>query len=266
MSQFFGRIVEVNCAGRSLSSKNYRIEFRIEFDDDPTPNTNEIKIYNLADSTINSFKKNSRITVNAGYESDNGVILSGYVTKVLTNREGVDHFTTISVIDSQSLSSTKTVNKSYKKGVKASFILKDLSSALGIKLSALKLPTDKTYAKGHSVNGNIVEAMKSIVKDSGASFYINKGNLYIRSIKEGDATNFVLGNDTGLVGSPEPFEEETDDNKGRKGYRVRSFLQYRMTTASIITLKSKYVNGRYRVRKGSHSWAGNNFYTEVEVE
>ncbi|KZR58977.1 phage protein [Pseudobacillus badius] len=266
MSNQFGRIVEFLCNGRTISSNDYRIEFRIDFDDDPTANTSEITIYNLSDSTINGLKKNARVTLNAGYKNDKGVILSGLITKVITKREGTDHPTIVSVIDSQPLDADKTANKSYKKGVKASYILRNLAGILGVKLAVLKLPNDKTFSKGYSVNGSIVEAMKSIAKDCGASFYISRGNLYIRSIKEGDDAQFVLNADTGLIGSPEPYEEETDDKKGRKGYKVKSLLQYRMNTASIIQLESLYVKGRYRVRKGSHYWQDDNFYTEVEVE
>lgn len=265
MSKQFGRIVEVLCNGKSLTSKEYRIEFRIDFDDDPAPNTNELTIYNLSESTINSFKKNTRVVINAGYVGDMGVVFSGLVTKTITKRDGTDHPTIISLIDSQDLDTAKTANKTYKKGSKANYILNDLAGLLKIKLAALSLPTNKEYKTGYSINGSIVEAMKSIAKDCGASFYISRGNLYIRSIKTGDDASFVLSESTGLIGSPEPFIEE-EDGKERKGYNVKCLLQYRMNTASIITIKSKYVNGRYRVKSGTHSWSGDNFYTEVEVE
>lgn len=264
--QQFGRIAEVICGRRILSSKDLRIEFRIDFDDDPTPNTTEITIYNLSQTTLDIFKKNERVIVNAGYQSDNGVIFSGLITKVLTKRNGTDHATVISLIDSQDLDSEKTVSKSYRKGISASAILEDLAKILGIKLMALSLATNKTYKTGYSINGSIIEEMKRISKDCGASMYISRGNLYIRSNKEGDNTSFILSSDTGLIGSPEPFEEETDDNKGRRGYKVKSLLQYRMNTASIINITSLYVNGKFRVKKGTHTWNGDDFYTEVEVE
>ncbi|NYV68126.1 hypothetical protein HYI36_22880 [Bacillus sp. Gen3] len=266
MSKQFGRIVEFLCNGRTISSNDFRIEFRVEFDDDPKPNTSEIVIYNLSESTINSLKKNNRVTLNAGYQNDKGVILSGYISKVLTRRDGTDHPTTIYVTDSQPLDTDKTANKSYKKGVKASYILRDLAKVLGVKLAALELPNDKTFSRGYYVNGSILDVIRAIARDCGSDYYFNHGNLYIRPRKVGDITQFVLNSDTGLIGSPEPFEEETDDKKGRKGYKVKSLLQYRMNTASIIQLDSMYVKGRYRVKKGVHSWQGNNFYTEVEVE
>ncbi|MEQ6856065.1 hypothetical protein AAHH17_16415 [Lysinibacillus capsici] len=266
MSKQFGRVAEFIFNGRTLSSDDYRIEFRIDFDDDQTSNTSEVTIYNLSESTINTLKKNTRVTLNAGYKNDKGVICSGLITKVLTKREGTDHPTTIHIIDSQPLESDKTANKTYKKGVKASYVLRDLAGLLGVKLAVLNLPNDKTYKRGYAVNGSIMTAIKALVADCGSDYYINKGNLYIRPKKEGDDAQFVLSADTGLIGTPEPYEEETDDKKGRKGYKVKSLLQYRMNTASIIQLESMYVKGRYRVKKGSHYWQGDNFYTEVEVE
>ncbi|MGA4517196.1 phage protein [Solibacillus silvestris] len=270
MSAQFGRVAEFLCNGRTFSSNDFRIEFRVDFDDDPTSNTSEVTIYNLSDSTISTLKKNTKVTLNAGYKNDKGVIMSGYISKVITERDGTDHPTTIHVIDSQAPSSDKTTNKTYKKGVKASFILKDLAKILGMKVSVLQLPNDRAYTRGYYINGSIMDVMKAMSKDCGSNLYINKGNLHISpkgpAKSGGSAATFTLSSDTGLIGSPQPFEEETDDKKGRKGFKVKSLLQYRINTASTIQLNSKHVSGRYTVTKGVHSWQGNNFYTEVEVE
>ncbi|MCY1690747.1 hypothetical protein OVA29_08770 [Exiguobacterium sp. SL14] len=41
--------------------------------------------------------------------------------------------------------------------------------------------------------------------------------------------------------------------------------QYRITTASLITIKSRTANGKFRVRRGKHILSGSDHYTEVEV-
>ncbi|TQR21793.1 phage protein [Psychrobacillus vulpis] len=260
----FGRVTEIIIGELKMSSQSLEIEFEIPFDDDPDPNISEIVVYNLSDTTLSKLKKGVKVTMNAGYNDDKGVILSGYVSKVASEKGGSDRATKISVIDSQPIDNKKTLKKSFKKGIKGEQILKELAKVLKLKIAVIKLPKNVVYKKGFSVNGSVVDAMKKIAKDCEASFYISRSSVYIRSIKEGDNTKFILKSDTGLIGSPEYFEEEKD---GRvvKGYKVKSLLQYRMNTASIIELQSVFVKGKFRVRKGKHYRRGDAYYSEVEV-
>lgn len=260
----FGRITEIITGDLKMSSESLEIEFEIPFDDDPDPNVSEILVYNLSDTTLNKLKKGVQVTMNAGYREDKGVILSGFISKVASEKGGADRATKVSVIDSQPIDNKKTLKKSFKKGIKGEQLLKELSKVLGLKIAVIKLPKNVVYKKGFSVNGPILDAMKKIAKDCEASFYISRSNVYVRSIKEGDNTQFILNSDTGLIGSPEYFEEEKD-GKVVKGYKVKSLLQYRMNTASIIELQSVFVKGKYRVRKGKHYRRGDAYYTEVEV-
>lgn len=260
----FGRVTEIITSDLKMSSETLEIEFNIPFDDDPDPNISEIVVYNLSDTTLSKLKKGVKITMNAGYKNDKGVILSGYISKVSSEKGGADRATKISVVDGQPINDKKTTKKAFKKGIKGDQILKELAKAINLKIAVIKLPKNVVYKKGFSVNGSIVDAMKKIAKDCEASFYISRSNVYIRSIKEGDNTKFILNSDTGLIGSPEYFEEEKD-GKVVKGYKVKSLLQYRMNTASIIELQSVFVKGKFRVRKGKHQRKGNTYYSEVEV-
>lgn len=264
MSTQFGRYAEVIGETIKANSDYLTIHFEVPFDDDTEPNESKIEIYNLTDNTINSIKHASSLALNAGYQNDRGVILSGFVSKTVTTRSGTDKKTTINVLDSAPVDEKKTITKSYKAGIKASQILKDLGSALKLSIAAIALPSDKSYPKGYSIKGEILAAMKQIAKDCGAIVYINKSKVFIRSIKVGDDSQFILSPDTGLIGSPEPFEEERD-GVVYKGYKVKCLLQYRLTTASIVQIQSKAVKGKFRVRKGTHKGNGNDFITEMEV-
>jgi hypothetical protein len=260
----FGRYTVVKTGNVTLNRDDLTIEFDVPFDDDMEPNESQITIYNLSKNTINQLKRNQHLTLDAGYKQDHGVLLSGYISKVENVNERTDIKTTIYVLDTKPFDTKKTVKKSYKKGIKASQIMRDLIASFGLKVAVLKLPKDKVYTKGYTVNGEIIEQLNNIAKDCGASVYINKGQVYIRSLKEGDDTRFILSSDTGLIGSPEPFEEEID-GKIIKGYKVKCLLQYRLTTASIVEIQSKTVKGKFRVRKGRHYSSGDEFYTEMEV-
>ncbi|RUL56457.1 phage protein [Lysinibacillus antri] len=263
MSKLFMRVVEVISGNVKMNNTDLDIEFEIPFDDDLDPNLSEIRVYNLSQTTINQLKQGQKITVNAGYKEDKGLVLSGEINSVSSIRNGADKVTTIKVLDSVPYNAKKTLQRSYKKNIKADAVIKDLAKALGLKIAVLKLPTNKTFQKGYSIDGEIVKSIQNIANDCGASAYISRQQAYIRSIKEGDDNKFLLTADTGLIGSPEYFEEEKS-GKLVKGYRLKSLLQYRMHAGSIVELQSVEVKAKVRLRKGKHICKGNSFYTEGE--
>jgi hypothetical protein len=91
--------------------------------------------------------------------------------------------------------------------------------------------------------------------------------LIIRTLESGFDENFTIEEDTGLLSTPSQFEET--DKKGSydvlmKGYKLRTLLQHRITTCSIVNIKSKSANGKYRAYKGKHILDANDFYTEFQ--
>jgi len=261
----FGRKTRVDIGDLSFSTDHLTIYFDVPFDDDPEANESIVEIYNLSKDSINKIMKGQQLTISAGYQEDVGVILTGYITKVFTNFEGVDKITEITVLDSKKLDEKRTENRAFKKNIKASQIIDALLPVIGIPVAVIKLPEDKTYPKGYTADGKITSTIQEVANDSGASFYRKKGQAYIRPLTEGDDTSFTLSSDTGLIGSPSPFEENGVNGKTISGYTLKCLLQYRISTASIIKLQSKNVSGQFRVKRGRHQWQGQNFITEMDV-
>ncbi|MED1201944.1 phage protein [Heyndrickxia acidicola] len=154
----------------------------------------------------------------------------------------------------------QTMQITFKKGTTASQIISRLVRILGIKLAEFNLPRDKVYTSGYKVSGVIENDLETIVKDCGASMYWRRGNMVIRSIETGNDERFELSEATGLVYPPDEFEDNTT-----KGYNVRCLLQYRITTASLIDIKSSTANGKFRVRYGKHYYDGTDFFSDFEV-
>lgn len=267
----FGRVAIVESGGIKINSADLDMEFNIPFDDGTEANEAEIKIYNLSKTTVTAFKYNQKITVTAGYGNDTGIIFSGYISKITTKYSGVDKITTINAIDSMELKERKIESVSYAKGTKASYILKDLIKKINLPLAVFETRKDHTYTDTVTVDGELMNNIKKYAEVCGVSAYVLKSKIYIRHIKNGDNINFIVCEDTGLLGSPEEFTEEenikedSDEAVIMTGYKIKMLLQHRMTTAAIIKLKSREINGTYRVRKGTHSFSGNDFATEVEV-
>lgn len=262
----FGSQATVKCNGVTVKSNELDLEFTVPFDDDLIPNEAEIIIYNLTSNTISQLKKNAKISIEAGYKGDTGVIFNGFVSKVATKIDGADKVTTINCLDD--VNKRTISNITFKKGTKASYILKTLIKKTETPIAVFKIRRDWTYKDEVSIDGDLMDNIKKYAEVCGISVFVSKGKIYARYIKDGDNLNFTLSADTGLIGSPEPFEEEQtaeDFKETVKGYKCECLLQHRMTTAGIITLKSRFANGKYRIRSGEHRFNESEAITTVEV-
>ena len=257
----FGRVVEVTIDDRMFSSADFSIEGTVPFDNDPIPNESEIKIWNLSEDTLSRMKRGSIAAVNAGYRGDVGLILYGFVSRIATKWDGVDKITTINVLDSDDISKRKVTDVAYTEGTLASYILREMAAQLGLPIAQFQLNQDYRYEDGYTANGEVTKIISDIAADCGTSAYVNKGKLYIRNLRIGADDVFALSPDTGLIGSPDYFEDEHFS-----GFGIKSQLQYRITTASVIDLKCRQFEGRVHVRSGSHKFSRTgDFITEAEA-
>lgn len=262
----FGRVVKIQ-TNRGLTITNeLDLEFEVPFDDNTTANEAIITIYNLTKTTIERLKPDDEITITAGYGSDTGVIFSGVISTVKTKWSGQDKETTITAVDDVNLKERDVKSISFKAGVKASYILKTLVGKLSLPVAVFKTKRDHTYTEAVTVSGGLMSAIEQYAEVCGVSAYINKRKIYVRHLTEGDNLNFTVNVDTGLIDSPEEFTEEIsneDYTDTINGVTFKMLLEHRVTTASIITLKSRDHSGKLRVREGKHICNGSDFYTEI---
>lgn len=262
MSRFWKRKIELIGGGKSFTNDMLEIDFRVPFDDDDEPNISTIEIYNLSNDSINAVTKGKNIILNAGYEGNVGTILQGTIESCHTRWEGVDKITRLTVAEGSEQWLTAYVSKSFKPGITATAILRDLTGQFGMELVDFKLENDKTYPRGRSVSGMLQSVMRQIVQETGSKFHISNGKIYIRPWSSGNETGFLLNSDTGLIESPQPFEEQDADGSVKSGYKVKMLLNHRVNVDSIIRIESKTVTGNFRVQKGTHY---GDFITDVEV-
>lgn len=261
----FGRVVEIECNGLVLTN-DLDIEFTVPFDDDAEANESEIRIYNLSKSTVERLKENEEISITAGYGDETGIIFVGVIYEVVTKWSGQDKITTIRAIDDLALKERDIDSISFKAGVKASYILKTLVGKLNLPIAVFETRKDHTYPEAVTVSGGLMSSIKQYAEVCGVSAYINKRKVYVRHLADGDDLGFEVNVDTGLVGSPEEFTEERADEdytETVKGVTFTMLLEHRITTASIVKLKSREIEGSYRVREGQHVCNESDFYTEI---
>ena len=245
----------------SNSVSSLAINFDSEFTDEPTPCMTTITIFNLSENSRKKIKKGAKVVLKAGYVGDIGVISEGKINKIYPiNYDGTTKETTFSFIEGTDYSEKSDVEMTFGKGTYASSIISRIASKAGIPIAKVELSKNKLYSKGYTADGNPLNTLQEIVEACNSSMYFRRGKLIIRDIKKGDDERFVLEQKTGLISYPQRFEE--DDGSG---WQVRSLLQHRIATASIIELKSKYAKGTFRVRNGTHSSNGSTFETSCEV-
>ncbi|MBR5823722.1 MAG: hypothetical protein IKY67_06235 [Paludibacteraceae bacterium] len=261
----FGRVVKIQTNGLTLTNA-LDIEFEVPFDDDTEANEAEIKIYNLTKQTIERFKTDEEISIIAGYGNDTGVIFTGVISSVKTRRTGQDKVTIIAAVDDVKRKEKDIESISFKAGVKASYVLKTLVSKLNLPIAVFNVRRDHTYTEAVTISGGLMSNIKQYAEVCGVSAYICKRKIYVRHLSEGDDLNFTIKTDTGLIGSPEEFVEEVknEDYEDKiNGVKFKMLLEHRVTTAGIITLESREINGKFRVREGVHVCNEGEFYTEV---
>ncbi|MCM1544695.1 MAG: hypothetical protein NC110_05280 [Ruminococcus sp.] len=265
----YDRKAVLKCNDVTIDLDSIDFEFDVPFDDDTEANEANFVIYNLSKKTISQFKYDKQITLTAGYASDTGVIFSGRVSKVKTKYVGNDKVTTVYAIDSKSLKEHDIADIAFKKGTAASTILKKLVEKLNLPVALFKTRKDYIYKDATNVTGGLMSNINKYAKVCGVSAFINKGKVYVVDVRQSPIdVAFTLSEKTGLIDSPEEFEEEIDEDSYKEtvhGYSCTMLLQHRMTTAAIVKLNSLNVNGTFYVRKGNHSFNGNDFVTTVEM-
>lgn len=250
-----------------LDSNGFDMEFEIPFDDDCIANEAEFVIYNLTQNTVNKFKVGNSVCLTAGYNNDTGIIFEGFISKVKTVQRGADKITTINALDDVRYTPQMMSEKTFAEGTAASVILKDLLSRLELPIEVFKPQRDHTYDSETKVDGSIVDNIKQYSDVCGVSTYIYKQKIYCRPIWDGDNLRFNVNSSTGMIGSPEPFEEEKQNEEYTdtvNGYNISMILQHRISTAGIVKVDSRNYSGEYRITSGIHSYDGLSATTEFK--
>lgn len=263
--KLWSRQIDLMAGSKGFDGDNFRIEFNVPFSTSEDPDVSEINIYNLSKDSLAAIESKAYVILNVGYKGDIGNILSGKIEELSSKWDRVDKITTIKVSDGGFEWRGTRIQKTYAPGSTAKYLMQDLSGLLGLEVVEISPKNDITYQLGRTISGDVEKALKGLVKDTNSKMFIDKGKLYIRDKDKGTQTGFLLNSDSGLIGSPEKIEEE--DKQGIKviKYKVKSLLNHRISTDSIIQVQSRSVNGNYRVESGSHSCNDTQFITDMIV-
>jgi len=207
--------------GQGLDLSGLRIVFKVSKKDAQTPNKALIVIYNLQADTAKRIRNEfTRVILQAGYESNYGVIFDGTIKQVRLGKEnGTDTYLEISAGDGDLAYNFAVVNTTLAAGATQTDQIGAISRAMQGKgtqggfidtLPAQRLP------RGKVMYGMARNYLRQSCASSDASWSIQNGQLQvIRQDGLLPAQAVVLTSKTGLVGTP----EQTND-----GIKARCLL------------------------------------------
>lgn len=283
-----------NDNGDGLDLSQLRFAFAIRRGDLQTPNSADIRVYNVSDQTADRIRQVipqpefTRVVIQAGYEGNYGVIFDGQIKQVRRGRESqTDTYIDITAADGDraynyaitalSLTADKTGPKD-----QVSAIVADMARFGAGEGYVPELPKTKCY-RGKAIFGMSRDELRKLANSTGCSWSIQDGKVTMIPLTcymPGEAV--VINAQTGMVGLPEQTQDgirvKTLLNPTLKiGQRVKldnkSIQQYRYnlavnqqaqnnTTADYIKLNS---DGEYYVMQAEHSGdtRGNPWYTDI---
>lgn len=241
-------------------TSGFRIGFKVEKDASSTVNKAEIRIYNLT-STSRGLAENPKniIELFAGYGKEPKLLFRGNPSRVISSVGGPDSVTTFEVGDGLKAFQDARVDVSFKKGTPVNDVFQTLTNAMGLAKGEQKEIPPKAFPGGLSLSGPVRDHMNYLTGKLDLEWSIQNGAVQI--LPKGKSTSqaaFLLSSETGLIGSP---------NKKDKGLEVVSLLQPEINPGRIVEIKSKFVNGQFRVEKVSHEGdtADTAWFTRIEI-
>lgn len=241
---------------KRFSSPPFTIEFESEFATSGKPNMATVRLYNPSQATIDAASVKTDVNgrrippypivlVDAGYGLDIGQVIVGEAYTSNIKRTAPDVILEFKVSDATAKWRESWVSKTYAKFSDAKEILYDITESVGVTPYSIRLGQPRTFEKPISFNESLTSAIARMCKETKSKYFISQGRFVVEPIDDpGKKTLVLLSPETGLIGSP----ERTD-----KGIKCQCLFNYRLGAGDTIALRSRDIQGNYRIFRGKHS-------------
>lgn len=240
-----------------------RCVFKVKKSLKAEPNTAEIKVYNLSESSRRILEAASKLSVRleAGYESTGtSQLYLGEARSAWTSwLPDQSCETTITTGDSEKEIQESRIHVSVGAGVPPDVALTAIARALNVgegnvaqALATLKAKgVAAMFGPGTAISGSAARELTDFCRSAGLEWSVQDGKLQI--LDKGRALNALaveLGPDSGLIGSPTiDFAASSKTNKGGVYVKARALLIPELTPGRKVSFKSKAVSGGYRIEE-----------------
>lgn len=240
-SQLYGRVCQLLVSNRKLAGldlSEFRIKFSVKRSDTMTPNVADIRIYNLSDETVLQIKKEfTTVTLQAGYESNFGVIFVGNIKQVIAGRESAtDTFVDIVAGDGDRAYNFAVVNATIAAGATQKDQVNAAVNAMtpkGVTAGHLgEMPTTQ-LPRGKVMYGNARAYLRDAAQTAGSSWSIQDEKVtFVAKKSYLPGERVVLTSKTGMIGTPQQTNE---------GVNVKCLLNPNIKIASRVQIDNKSI-------------------------
>lgn len=240
------KAVKGTITGKDLSALRFKFEVRAS--DLDTPNNAVIRVYNLADSTIENIREFNQVSLQAGYVNGNvGTIFSGDVKQYRRGKESnVDSYLDILAADGDQAYNFGIVNTTLAPGSNLTQRLNALADAMGVVLDkkAPQIIANSTggiipLPRGKVLYGMARTHLRNIANSTSTRWSIQNGVLTfvpLAGYLPGQAV--VINSTTGMIGQPEATDQ---------GITVKTLLNPLIKIGTRVQINNKDINQTIKI-------------------
>lgn len=246
-----------------------RVQFRIEKTSNENPNTADISITNLAQTTREKLQRPEvQVILEAGYQGEHQTIFTGDARMISHVHDGPNWTTRIQCGDGEKAFKKARVNESFGPGTDVREVARKAMEAMGLEMrdAMAALGTggwggaQERFWHGLSVSGPAGKVLTDALGGSRYRWSIQDGVLQV--LADGETTSeeaVLLDRWSGLIGSPELGENGT--------LKIRALLNGGLRPGRRVLLESDPFRGAFRVEAATHvgDTAGAEWYSEIEA-
>lgn len=232
----YGKLV-VSKGSEGLDLSNLRFTFEVLASDIETPNTALIRIFNLAQETVNTIiQEFDTVTLTAGYENGNqGNIFQGDLKQFyFGNRNNVDNLLELRAGDGDLAYSKAVINETFPAGTTDQQTLSALAKSMGLPVAKTAegfLTLGGILPRGKTLFGMARVHMGELAKRNNCRWSIQNGVVtLIPNTGYLPGTAVEINSATGMIGSP----EQTDN-----GIMLRCLLNPTIRVGHAIKINNR---------------------------
>lgn len=221
----------------ALDLSALHIKFATKRSNTATPNSADIRVYNVAPTTIELIKQESQVILQAGYEGNYGVIFVGNIKQVITGRESsTDTFIDLVAGDGDTAYNFAIVNKTLAAGSKpedqVNASIQSMSEK-GVTQGYIKLDTTTTLPRAKVMYGNSKDYLTHVSQNTKQDWSIQEGKVNFVALKSYlPGERVVLNSKTGMIGTPQQTNE---------GVNIKCLLNPLIKVGGLVEINNKDV-------------------------
>lgn len=252
-------------------NEDFRMSFHVRKTLTPAINTAEIKIWNMPKNVRGQLKRRKgeghRIQLSAGYLAAYGSIFQGVTEYISHDHSDRINWVSSLVCGDGAEAREVFINEAFGPGTTVADVVLTIAQATGLDFTAL-LPQLSLFSQsqtavfqsGYTTVGNAIQALNTLlIAVGGFRWTIEDGSIFVIP-KNGvmyPGLVYVLGKNTGLVGSPSRTEI---------GFNARALLNPNIKIGSLVQAVSR--EGNYSGRVDAIDYRGdtygNEWYADLE--